>query len=223
MENAMIRTKLVELSTIEAVAYRRKLGSGNSGVVVMRYDSAQPGLASLNKRSGEPDPAANVNMEMFPLEAFKEALELTSGMPYARRGAVKLEQQPAADAGAQTQPDAEQDTPEAVATVSSSEYAAIVSAYTSKKGDLSYDLLNKDFIQFAKSNRFVADMVAQRASLDDIVDHIVMAKLQSITGNSKLTTDQTRLIVEMLDEVSPRHVFRGLKHEIRKMLGASRT
>ncbi|MFC0251914.1 hypothetical protein [Massilia consociata] len=194
-------------------------------MVVMRYDTAQPGLASLNKRTGEPDPAANVNAELFPMDVFREALELTSGMPYARRGPVKLGAQPpasATDGGAQGEPDAEQDTPDAVATVSSAEYAAIVSAYTSKKGDLSYELINKDFIQFAKSNRFVADMVAQRASVDDIVDHIVMAKLQSITGNSALTTAQTRLIVEMLDEVSPRHVFRELKDEIRKMLGASK-
>ncbi len=218
----MIRTKLVELSTIEAVAYRRKLGSGNSGVVIMRYDTAQPGLASLNKRSGEPDPAANADPALFPVEAFKEALELTSGTPYANRGAIRLSEPSAADAQAMEDSHAVPDTPEEEATVRSSEYEAIVKAYTNKKGELSYDLLNKDFIQFAKSNRFVADMIAQRASVDDIVDHIVLAKSQSITGNSSLSPAQTRQIVAMLDDVSPRHVFRELKEEIRRMLGANK-
>jgi hypothetical protein len=36
----VIRTVLVELSSLEAVAYRHKLGTGKSGVVILRYDTA---------------------------------------------------------------------------------------------------------------------------------------------------------------------------------------
>lgn len=211
----MIRTKVVELSTIEAVAYRQKLKNGKSGVVIMRYDMAQPGLASLNRSTGEPDPSANTNLEAFPLEAFKEALELTSGTPYSRRGAVKL-------SGHQEESGTEEESPEELATVDSAEYEAIVKAYTNKKGELSYDLLNKDFIQFSKSSKIVADMVANGASEDDIRDHVVKVKLESLTGNRELTTAQTRRIVEMLDEVSPRYVFRELNDEIRRMLSLAK-
>jgi hypothetical protein len=83
----VIRTRLVELSSLEAVAYRQKLRGGQSGVVILRSDTAQPGLALLNHQSGQPDPAANTPADLYPLEAFQEALELTSGLPYSSRAA----------------------------------------------------------------------------------------------------------------------------------------
>ncbi len=207
----MIRTKIVELSTIDAAAYRQKLRGGHSGVVIMRYDTAQPGLATLNRKSGEPDPSDNTNLELFPVEAFKEALELTSGMPYSRRGKVKL-------SGEKEEADAQEESEEELATVDSAEYEAIVKTYTDRKGELSYELLNKDFIQFAKSSKIIADMVANYASEGDIRDHVVKVKLEALTGNRNLTISQTHKIIEMLDEVSPRHVLRELNDEIRKML-----
>jgi hypothetical protein len=207
----VIRTKIVELSTVEAAAYRQKLRDGKSGIVILRYDTPQPGLASVNRRTGTPEPSANTNLEMFPIEAFQEAIELTSGMPYSRRGAVKL-------SGNKEAADTDEESPEELATVDSAEYEAIVKAYTNKKGELSYELLNKDFIQFAKSSKIVADMVANRASVDEIRDHVVKVKLESLTGNRDLTLAQTKRIVEMLDEVSPRYVFRELNDEIIRML-----
>lgn len=206
----MIRTKIVELSTLEAAAYRQKLRDGKSGIVILRYDTSQPGLATVNRRTGTPEPSANTNLEIFPIEAFQEAIELTSGMPYSRRGAVKLSGNQEA-----VEP---QESPEELATVDSAEYEAIVKAYTNKKGELSYELLNKDFIQFAKSSKIIADMVANRASVDEIRDHVVRVKLESLTGNRELTVAQTKRIVEMLDEVSPRSVFRELNDEIIRML-----
>ncbi|GAB4154350.1 MAG: hypothetical protein Fur0046_34260 [Cyanobacteria bacterium J069] len=211
----MLRTKIVELSTIEAAAYRQKLRDGKAGVVILRYDTAQPGLATVNRRTSEPDPAANIDLKVFPLEAFQEAIELTAGMPYSRRGPVKL-------SGVREEPGTEEESPEEGATVDSAEYAAIVKAYTNKKGELSYDLLNKDFIQFAKSSKVVADMIANGASESEIRDRVIRVKLESLTNNPSLTDAQTQRIVEMLDEVSPRHVFRELNDEIRKMLSQAK-
>jgi hypothetical protein len=216
----MIRTKLVELSTIEAVAYRQKLKDpSKSGVVILRYDSEQPGLATLNKASGEPDIATNVPADLFPVEAFQEALELTSGLPYSKRGKVKLT---ATTTDSASQPHTtdipEEDAPEDLETVCSQEYEAIVRVYTNRKGELSYELLNKDFIQFASSSKIVASMVADKASEEDIRNHIVKVKLESLTNNRELTLRQTKLIVEMLDAVSPKGIFRELNDEIRRML-----
>jgi len=208
----VIRTKIVELSTLEAAAYRQKLRDGKSGIVILRYDTPQPGLASVNRRTGTPEPSVNTNLEIFPIEAFQEAIALTSGMPYSRRGAVKL-------SGTQEAVDpADKESEEELATVDSAEYEAIVKAYTNKKGELSYELLNKDFIQFTKSSKIVADLVANRASVDEIRNYVVRVKLESLTGNRELTVAQTMLIVEMLDEVSPRYVFRELNDEIIRML-----
>ncbi|GFE72137.1 hypothetical protein [Chroococcus sp. FPU101] len=207
----MIRTKIVELSTLEAATYRQKLRDGKPGIVILRYDTSQPGLATVNRRTGTPEPSANTNLEMFPIEAFQEAIELTSGMPYSRRGAVKL-------SGNKEAVEPLEESPEELATVDSAEYEAIVKAYTNKKGELSYELLNKDFIQFAKSSKIVADLVANKASVDEIRDHVIRVKLESLTGNKELTVAQTKQIVEMLDEVSPRYVFRELNDEIIRML-----
>lgn len=78
--------------------------------------------------------------------------------------------------------------------------------------------MNKDFIQFTKSSKIVADLVANRASVDEIRNYVVRVKLESLTGNRELTVAQTMLIIEMLDEVSPRYVFRELNDEIIRML-----
>jgi len=230
----VIRTKLVELSTLDAVAYRQRLGTGHSGVVILRYDSPQPGLARLNRNTGEPDPAANVPRDRFPIEAFREALELTSGLPYSRRGRVRLSQlEPAAaedtattaattatatPAGAEDPDD--EGRSEDVATVCSDDYAAIVQAYTNRKGELSYELLNKALIQAAHGNAFVADLVARRVPLEQIRDHVVKANFEAVTGNRALTMDAVQRIVEMLDAVSPRSLLRELDDALKRMLAA---
>ena len=67
----MIRTNVVNLTTIKAVAYRQKLLSGGSGIVILREDSAQPGIASISKTSGEPIPTKNTSKKLYPVEAFK--------------------------------------------------------------------------------------------------------------------------------------------------------
>lgn len=140
---AMIRTKIVELSVIPAIAYRQKLPSGGSGITIMRFDSKQPGIASISKTSGKSIPAANINKSLFPSEAFDEALELTYGLPYGKKGSVQF-------FGFSPEIKDVEDSPRDAATVDSKEYEAILKAYTDKKGQLSYELLNKDFIQFAK-------------------------------------------------------------------------
>jgi hypothetical protein len=223
----VIRTRLVELSSLEAVAYRQKLRGGQSGVVILRHDCAQPGLALLNHQSGEPDPAANVPADLYPIEAFREALELTSGLPYSSRGPVRS---PAAVAaavadegstggGAQNTILEAEETPEAeLATVKGADYLAIVKAYTNKKGEISYDLLNKALIQAARSNPYVADLVARKAGEQDIVDHVVKANFEAVTGNRAISLAEVHAILELLDAVSPRSVLAELCAEIRRML-----
>ncbi|HIK15813.1 MAG TPA: hypothetical protein IGS53_11090 [Leptolyngbyaceae cyanobacterium M33_DOE_097] len=213
----MIRTKLVELSTLAAVAYRQKLKDG-PGVVILRYDTTQPGFASISRKTGEPVPSPNTNLEIYPLEAFQEAIELTGGMPYSRRGKVQL----SGEAPAETTGDIEEFLAEDFAVVDSAEYRAIVDAYTNKKGDLSYDLLNKDFIQFAKSSKIVSDMVNNQVSLDDLRDYIIKVKFETLTGSPNLTPSQMNSIVEVLDEVSPRYLFRELNDELKKMLSQAK-
>jgi hypothetical protein len=225
----VIRTRLVELSTLDAVAYRQKLRGGQSGVVILRSDSAQPGLALLNHQSGEPDLAANTSADLYPLEAFQEALELTSGLPYSNRGPVRS---PAAVPGAQsaTALDAQSASPELaeepsgadLTTVNSADYQAIVKAYTNKKGEISYELLNKALIQAARSNPYVSELVARSATETEIRDHVVKANFEAVTGNRSISQAEVNAILELLDAVSPRSVLRDFNEELRRMLANAR-
>ena len=209
----MIRTRIVELDSQQAVAFRRRLKGGHVAVVVQPYDGGQPGTAMLNRNTGAADPAPN-SAALSP-EVWAEAVAATQGLPFTARGAVRI----SADMAGFGQPEPDgQDEPDEVATVCSEEYRAIVEAYTDKTGALSYALLNKDFIQFLKANRHVAKLVAERAGVEAIRAHVVRAKLEWLTGNRDLSDAQIDRIVAMLDEVSPKSVFRELDAEIRRLL-----
>ncbi len=217
----VIRTRLVELSTLEAVAYRQKLRGGQVGVVILRQDTPQPGLALLNRQSGSADPAHNTSGDLYPKEAFEEAIELTAGLPYSSRGPVRSPAAVGQAVGGDAPVPAElgeDASPEAVATVKSADYAAIVKAYTNKKGELSYELLNKALIQAASSNPFVDTMVTNGASLEEIRDHVVKANFEAVTGNRSLSQEEVQRIIDLLDEVSTHSVLREFNEALRKML-----
>jgi len=205
----MIRTSSVKLTTLPAVAYREKLAKGGSGVVIVRSDASQPGIASISKTSGEPIPSANTPADLYPLEAFKEAIELTAGMPYRKQGKPKpvLIEVP------------EEEVPEVEVVVDSSEYQKLVDAYTDKAGKLSYALLNKDLIQFVHRSSVARKMIAAGEKEEVIRKYAVGAKFRTITGNDDLTDEQALKMAELLDEVSPKGVFRELNDEIRAKLG----
>ncbi len=88
----MIRTVVVNLTTIPGFAYKQKLTSGGAGIVILRADSKQPGVAGISKTSGEAIPTVNTPADLFPIAAFNEAIELTKGLPYRKQAAVKLVQ-----------------------------------------------------------------------------------------------------------------------------------
>ena len=62
----MIRTDIVSLTQIDAVAFRQKLPAGGSGITILRYDADQPGIASISKTTGDPIPTANTPADLYP-------------------------------------------------------------------------------------------------------------------------------------------------------------
>ena len=88
--------------------------------------------------------------------------------------------------------------------MNSAEYQAIVKAYTNKKGEISYELLNKALIQAARSNPYVAELVARSASEAEIRDHVVKANFEAVTGNRSISQAEVNAILELLDAVSLR-------------------
>ena len=222
----MIRTNIVKLATIAGIAYRRKLTSGGSGIVILREGTEQPGIASISKTSGEAIPTANTPKKLYPEEAFQEAIALTAGLPYKKQGSVQLKGEVQAAEAITEEPVEEEPVEEELieeeAAVDSAEYAKIVETYTDKNGRLSYDLLNKDMIKFAHMSSKVRNMVEDGESVDAIRLYVVGSKVRKITGNPALTDAQVLKMVELLDEVSPKGVFKEFNDEIRKMKGGKK-
>ena len=214
----MIRTNVVTLSVIRGIAFRQKLTSGGSGVTILRYDCPQPGIAAISKTSGEPIPSDNTPLKLFPIAAFKEAIELTNGMPYRKQRNVRLDKEMLKEL--MDDPANEPPLPEEV-VVDSADYQKVVEAYTDKEGKLSYDLINKDLIQFGFKSAKVSELLSSGASQDEILNYIVGYKYRTITENPDLTDAQIAKISELLEEVSPKGVYKELKGEIRRWQSAN--
>ncbi len=206
----MIRSNIVKLNNRRMIAYRRKLKAGDSAIVLMSADTTAVGLATLSKRDNEPIISANTDVSLYPLEAFKEAAEMTMGMPYHKQGSVKV----SADMFVE---ETAEEAPEEV-EVDLKAYEAVVAAYSDKTGKLSYSLLNKDLIRFAHSSSIVRKMVADAKDVKEICKYIVSSKIRHIVKNPDLPEVQVDKIVELLDEVSPKSVTKELSEELRKML-----
>ena len=214
----MIRTDTVTLTVIKAVAFRQKLTAGGAGITILRYDFEQPGIASISKTSGEAIPTVNTPVELFPAKAFSEAIELTAGMPYTKRGSVKLSKKKVKEVA----PKPSEEITEEEIIIDSSEYQKLVDYYTDKDGKLSYELLNRDLIKFAHSSKTVRTMIEEGASLKETRTYIVCSKFRTVTGNRKLTEEQAMGMAGLLDEVSPKSVFKELDSDLKKQMAASK-
>jgi len=84
------------------------------------------------------------------------------------------------------------------------------------------ELLNRDLIKFAHSSRTVHSMIAEGASTKKVRTYIVTSKFRTVTGNKKLTEEQAMKMGNLLDEVSPRSVFKQLDAELRKSSAANK-
>ncbi len=213
----MIRTKAVKLTVIPAIAFRQKLQAGGSGITILRSDVKQPGIASISKTSGEAIPNKQTDIKKYPMEAFKEAMELTKGLPYKKQRTIKANEKLF-----MKEHQEEYEIKDEEVIINSDEYQKIIDRYSDKNGKLSYDLMNKDFIKFGKTSSVVRDMIAEKKSAAAIRNYIISHKIKNITGNDDLSSKELKKIVELLDEVSPKGVYKELNNEIRRMLSANK-
>lgn len=210
----IIRTKAVELTSIPAIAYKQKLAAGGAGIKILRMDDDKSAVCTIDKRSGDMVPYGKVDEKLFPMEAFDEAYELTSGLPYSARGAVKLQ-----PTQVQTDDVVEEAPAEQVDMTLSAEYKALVERYSDEKGKLNYQLMNKDFIQFASKSKAVAELIASKATQEEILVSIIKSRATEISGQKQSLDDASvNLLIETLDEIDPRSAFKELKAHINRML-----
>ena len=229
----IIRTKAVELSTIPAIAYKQKLASGGAGVKILRMDQEASTMGLIDKRTGELQTFAKIDSQIFPAEAFDEALELVAGLPYSARGKIAIKVMESAepedvidDVPEDTEdiaPVAEVEEPDKLDMTHSTEYKAIVERYSDENGKMNYVLMNKDFIQFAAKSKVVSGMVAEKAHTDAIVLFIIKSRAALIAGKRESLDDtKAAALIATLDEIDPRSAFKDLKAYINRLLARRR-
>jgi len=213
----IIRSKAVELSAIPAIAYKIKLKSGGAGIKVLRLDTDKTAVATVDKRTGEPVAYGSVDENAFPYEAFSEAIELTAGLPYSARGKIVIKSADAAPEPEETE--AAVSPGEDIDITETAEYKSIIERYCDEKGKVNYQLLNKDFIQFASKSTVVAGMLGEMASTDDIVLFTVKNRAAYIANEKEHLSDElAKKLIEALDEIDPRSAFKELKAHLNRQL-----
>ena len=214
----IIRTKAVELSTIPAMAYKQKLASGGAGIKILRNDGTTA-VCTVDKRSGEMVAYGSYNEQLFPMDAFDEAFELTSGLPYSARGNIRI-----TEVMEMQSDDVSEEAPvDQIDMTLSVEYKALVDRYCDEKGRLNHVLMNKDFMQFASRSKIVAKMIDENAHTDEIVEAIVKSRATEISGQKESLDDNSvKLLIETLDEMDPRSAFKELKAYINRLKAKSK-
>ena len=214
----IIRTAAVELSTVPAIAYKQKLKKGGAGVKIIRLDCESSGVATIDKRSGEPVAYSSYDESLFPYEAFSEAIELTVGLPFSARGKISLN----ISCDAEEEDIVEEDVEKTDMTLSD-EYVAIVERYSDEKGKMNYQLMNRDFMSFASKSKVVSELVGKMAQTDEILMHVVKNRVGHIANKKESLSDEdTAALIQVLDEIDPRSAFKELKAYINRQLAGNR-
>jgi len=214
----IIRTAAVELSAIPAIAYKQKLKQGGAGVKIIRLDCESSGVATIDKRSGEPVPYSSYDESLFPYEAFTEAIDLTVGLPFSARGKISLN----ISCDAEEEDIVEEEVNKTDMTLSD-EYAAIVERYSDEKGKMNYQLMNRDFMSFAAKSKVVSEMVGRMEHTDEIIVHVIKNRAAHIAGKKEsLADDEVKALIQVLDEIDPRSAFKELKAYINRQLAANK-
>ena len=213
----IIRTKVVELTTIPAMAYRVKLRTGGSGIKLHFTNEDATAFAEVDKRTGE--------VVLDPLTAsdealqagFEEAQELLAGLPYSARGKVKILVANDTDENEITEDEAQ--TVTAACMVNSDEFIAIIDRFSDENGKINYTLMNKQFIQFASGSSVVRKMSGEKAKSGDILLFVLKNRAAFLANKrDHLPDDQAQALLDALNEINPRSAFKELNLHIRKML-----
>ncbi len=194
------------------MAFRIKTPAGPS-ITIQRADYEQPGIASISRTSGKPIISSNTNLKFYPEEAFEEAIASTNGLTYKRGKGSKVTKEMVKE---------KKEKPIEEVIIDSEDYQKIVDQYSDKNGKLSYELINKDFIRFAKSSSVVKKMIEEGSTASKVRNYVISNKIRNITGDHDLDDKQIKKMVDLLDETYAKGVFKDLNSEIRKLLSANK-
>ena len=141
----MVRTEVVTLTTIQGMAYKKKLSAGGAGIAIIT--PSDRAAFTINKRDGKAVPYGKVDSFVFTDEAVREAVELTRNLPFRRLGTItKVYADNHCDESS-----VEEETEDAkveIDIMASVEYKEFIAQYTDKKEKFSEKIYSWGFIIF---------------------------------------------------------------------------
>ena len=208
----MIRTEAVSLKTIKALSFKQKLKDGGAGITIIAPDDKA--VFTINKRDGSYAPYGPVNAEVFNAKVIDEAFELTKSLPFRRLGAItKVYPDVHCDEGSL---DLEvEDEKAEIDVMASVEYREFIAQYTDKNDKFSYQLMNKDLMQFAAKSSVVGKKLAEKEDADLIVRYIVKSKAADLARNRGMDEDMLTAFIDTFDSMDTRSAFKELKAYLR--------
>ena len=208
----MIRTEAIKMTSIKGLAFKQKLQAGGAGLTIMTPDDKA--VYTINKRDGACVPFGKVNGDVFMQAAIDEALELTKGLPYRRLGAItKVYADDRCDEGSV---DLETDDDKVeIDVIASAEYREFIAQYTDKNGKFSYQLMNKELMQFAAKSSVVSKKLAEKEAVAGIVRYIVKSKAADLARNRGMDENMLTAFIDTFDSMNTRSAFKELNAYLR--------
>ena len=208
----MIRTEAMNLTSIKGLAFRQKLQAGGAGITIITTEDTA--VFTINKRDGACIPYGKVNGDVFVREVVNDALEVTKGLPYKRLGSISkaysdnhYDEGPAdIDVG---------DSKADIDVVASAEYREFIAQYTDKNGRFSYQLMNKELIQFASKSSIVSKKLAEMGRADEIIRYIVRSKAADLARNRGMSEEMLSAFIDTFDSMNTRSAFKELNAYLR--------
>ena len=214
-EHFMIRTESVQLTSIKGLAFKQKLTAGGAGITIMTpLDKA---VFTINKRDGSCVPYGIADTETFNKTVITEALELTKGLPYRRLGVITKVYDDIHSDETSIELETEDEKVE-IDVVASTEYKEFIAQYTDKNGRFSYQLMNKELMQFAARSSVVKKMLAEKNSADKIVKYIVKSKAADLSHNKGMDDGMLTAFIDTFDSMNTRSAFKELKAYLRSKM-----
>ena len=215
----MIRTEAVQLTSIKGLAYKQKLVAGGAGITIITPEDRA--AFTVNKRDGSAVAHGHVNGALFPETAVAEALELTRGLPYKHLG--KITKVYADNHCDETPAELElEDDKIEIDIIGSAEYREFIAQYTDKAGKFSYQLMNKELMQFAARSSVVRRMLEEKAEMDAIIRYIVKSKAALLAHNRGMDEDKLTAFIDTFDSMDTRSAFKELNSYLRGRLSRER-
>jgi len=208
----MVRTETVQLTSIKGIAYKQKLNAGGSGIAILTPDDRA--AFTINKRNGSCVPYGKVDTAIFTDRVVNEAVELTKGLPFRRLGTItKVYADSHCD---ETSVDEEVDDVKVeIDVMASMEYKEFIAQYTDKNDKFSYQLMNKDLMQFVAKSSVANKMLAEKADVETIVRYVVKSKAAELARNKGMDDEMLIAFIEMFDSMSTRSAFKELRAFLR--------